>query len=217
MPQSSESQPFPLPILPCPDIPIGGRLSHFVEQSGELTNNKWVLSIVRDGFRLPFKSTLPLSSVPISLESVFLPTTGTRDHGSSSETGSGKGTRSGNSRPLFPAISCTKKEQKVTPGNRSFAVKSIYKETTMETVKSIRQSILVHDWTVSIDWTNAYLHVPIHPLSRKYLRFMFKRSGLSVHVLTFQNGPKSMDFHQTDGRYSIAHAPTCHPCISIPR
>ena len=35
--QSSESQPFPLPILPHPDIPMGGRLAHFVEQWGELT------------------------------------------------------------------------------------------------------------------------------------------------------------------------------------
>ena len=45
-PQSSESQPFPLPILPCPDIPVGGILAYFVEQWGELTQNKWVLSIV---------------------------------------------------------------------------------------------------------------------------------------------------------------------------
>ena len=28
LPQSSESQPFPLPILPHPDIPVGGRLAH---------------------------------------------------------------------------------------------------------------------------------------------------------------------------------------------
>ena len=31
LPQSSESQPFPLPILPFQDILVGGRLSHFVE------------------------------------------------------------------------------------------------------------------------------------------------------------------------------------------
>ena len=37
LPQSSESQPFPLPILQCPDIPVGRRLAHFVEQWGEIT------------------------------------------------------------------------------------------------------------------------------------------------------------------------------------
>ena len=37
-PQNSEIQPFPLPVLPRPDIPVGGRLAHFVEQLEELTN-----------------------------------------------------------------------------------------------------------------------------------------------------------------------------------
>ena len=42
-PQSSEIQPFPLPVLPRPDIPVGGRLAHFVEQREWLIDNKWVL------------------------------------------------------------------------------------------------------------------------------------------------------------------------------
>ena len=67
LPQNSEVQPFPLPVLPCPDIPVGGRLAHFVEQWEELTDNKWVLSIVRNGFKIPFKSVPPLSVVPINL------------------------------------------------------------------------------------------------------------------------------------------------------
>ena len=44
----------------------------------------------------------------------------------------------------------------------------------IETVKSVRQSIMVNDWAVSTDPTNAYLHVPIHPTSRKYLRFDYE-------------------------------------------
>ena len=43
----------------------------------------------------------------------------------------------------------------------------------METVKSIWQSILVNDWAVSIDLTDAYLHIPIHSQSRKYLCLVF--------------------------------------------
>ena len=58
-PQNSEVQPFPLPVLPCPDIPVGGRLAHFVEQWEELTDNKWVLSIVQNGFKIPFKLDAP--------------------------------------------------------------------------------------------------------------------------------------------------------------
>ena len=55
----------------------------------------------------------------------------------------------------------------------------------METVKSLRQSILVNDWTVSIDLTDAYLHVPIHPRSRKYLRFIFKDQFFQFTALPF--------------------------------
>ena len=43
----------------------------------------------------------------------------------------------------------------------------------METVKSVRQAMRLNDWAISIDLTNAYLHVPIHHQSRKYLRFVY--------------------------------------------
>ena len=55
----------------------------------------------------------------------------------------------------------------------------------METVKSVREAILAHDWTVSIDLTDAYLHVPIHPRSRKYLRFILKGQVFQSTALPF--------------------------------
>ena len=64
-------------------------------------------------------------------ESMFLPVITRRDNGTSPEMGSGKGTRSRNSRFLFPAISCPKKERKVTSCNRPFSVESIHDETTI--------------------------------------------------------------------------------------
>ena len=41
----------------------------------------------------------------------------------------------------------------------------------METTQSVLGSIKKDDWMVSIDLKDAYLQVPIHPDSRKYLRF----------------------------------------------
>ena len=40
----------------------------------------------------------------------------------------------------------------------------------METPESIRASLIPGEWVSSIDLTEAYLHIPIHPNSRKYLR-----------------------------------------------
>ena len=55
----------------------------------------------------------------------------------------------------------------------------------MEKVKSIRQVISVNDWAVSIDLTDAYLHVSIHPQYRKYLRFVYGHQVYQFTALPF--------------------------------
>ena len=55
----------------------------------------------------------------------------------------------------------------------------------METGRSVRQSIVNNDWAVSIDLTDAYLHVPIHPRSRKYLRFVHEDQIFHFTALPF--------------------------------
>ena len=64
----------------------------------------------------------------------------------------------------------------------------------METVKSVRQSILVNDWAVSTDLMDAYLHVPIHPQSRKYLRFISRHQIYQFTVLPFRMSISSWIF-----------------------
>ena len=94
--------------------------------------------------------------------------------------GSGKSTTSGNSRFLFLV---PKKNRKLWPViDLSLLNQYIRKQPfKMETVKSVRQSILVNDWTVSIDLTD----VPIHPQSRKYLQFMFEDQVFQFTALPF--------------------------------
>ena len=169
--QNSEVQPFPLPVLPRPDIPVGGRLAHFVEQWEELTDNKWVLSIVRNGFKIPFSSVPPLSVVPINLSQSSFPLL--REEMAELLKKPVVVQDPGTLVFLFPAIPSTKKEWKVKPSTRSFLTKSVYKQTAFQDGdNSVRQSIMANDWAVSIDLTDAYLHVLIHPRSRKYLRFI---------------------------------------------
>ena len=66
----------------------------------------------------------------------------------------------------------------------------------METPESIRAFLRKGEWVTSIDLTDAYLHVPIHPLSQKYLRFCHKGViyqftsllfGLATALLVFTN------------------------------
>ena len=52
LPESSE-EVTPLP-LPLPHIQVGERLAHFAQNWQKVTNNKWVLSLVKTGYRIPF-------------------------------------------------------------------------------------------------------------------------------------------------------------------
>jgi hypothetical protein len=38
----------------------------------------------------------------------------------------------------------------------------------------IAKALQPGDWTTSLDLTDAYLHIPIKPVSRKFLRFAFQ-------------------------------------------
>ena len=53
----------------------------------------------------------------------------------------------------------------------TYIVKEKFK---MDTAESIRDLLQQGDWTTSIDLSDAYHHIPIHPCHRKYLRFKFK-------------------------------------------
>ena len=55
----------------------------------------------------------------------------------------------------------------------------------METQRKVRNAIRQNDWAFSLDLTDAYLHVPIHPRSRKYLRFTLKGRVFHFRALPF--------------------------------
>ena len=55
----------------------------------------------------------------------------------------------------------------------------------METPESIRTSLIPGEWVSSIDLSDAYLHIPIHPNSRKYLRFYHRSQGFQFASIPF--------------------------------
>ena len=56
----------------------------------------------------------------------------------------------------------------------------------METPESIRTSLVPGEWVSLIDLSDAYLHIPIHPNSRKYLRFCYKAQVFQFTSLPFR-------------------------------
>jgi hypothetical protein len=55
----------------------------------------------------------------------------------------------------------------------------------METLKSICHSLKPNDFLTSIDLRDAFLHVPIHPQSQKYLQFVWRGKKFQFRTLPF--------------------------------
>ena len=71
-PPKSTEDVTPLP-LPLPHIQVGGRLAHFAQNWQKVTSNKWVLSLVKTAYRIPFIEQPPLSVDPIFFQQSLSP------------------------------------------------------------------------------------------------------------------------------------------------
>ena len=148
--------------------------------------------------------------------SILLPLSQRRDQKPSQQTGSGKGTESGNSRFLFPDLPSSKKERKVTFDYRPFFIELIHKETVFQngdsqvgkTSDETQRLGCLHRLNSCIPTRSDTSSIP------EVSSFRLRRSGLSLHGLTVQNVAKSVDIFNADGRYSSVSTPTCH--ISFP-
>ena len=95
----------------------------------------------------------------------------------------------------------------------------------METPESIRASLIPGECVASIDLSNTYLHIPIHPNSRKCLRFYNQsgevrtqtHSGIFIHGLQIPSrfGPyktHSREMAQISGFNPMLKVKTCFDC-----
>ena len=55
----------------------------------------------------------------------------------------------------------------------------------METPESIKASLIPGEWVLSIDLSDTYLHIPVYPNSRKYLRFCHRSQVFQFTSLAF--------------------------------
>ena len=171
-------QPFLLPTAPLPELPVGGRLAQFHHLWADVTSDDWVLSVLRKGLFLSFLSPPPLSLSPIHLAQRH------PELGNMLVSLSEKRAIERVSNPHSPGFYSRvflvpKKNNSWRPViDLSILNGFLPKEHfQMETSASVRSAIRPGDWAVSIDLSDAYFHLLIHPASRKYLRFT---DGLTV-------------------------------------
>ena len=64
----------------------------------------------------------------------------------------------------------------------------------METPETIRTSLQVGEWVTSMDFKDAYFHMPIHSQSRKYMRFHIQGQSYQFIPLPFGLSTAPMEF-----------------------
>ena len=64
----------------------------------------------------------------------------------------------------------------------------------METPETITTSLQTGEWVTSIDFKDAYFHIPIHSQSRKYMRFHLQGQSCQFKALPFGLSTAPMEF-----------------------
>ena len=177
---------------------IGGCLSRDPDAWESIGSEEWVLSVLRHGYRIPFRSRPPLAVYPL-------------DFGSYSP-----GSERGKALDLEVSVLLNKGAVETAPSTPGFysrlfvvpkasggfrpvldlSALNAYVHTAkfrMETIATVLSAVRRNDWMVSIDLKDAYFQILVHPESRKYLRLPRKDNLFSSESFAsvFQQLPRS--------------------------
>ena len=182
------------------ELGVGGRLQKFWPKWETLGANPRVVSILCEGYTLPFKMRPPLSRFPLITSGYANPT---RSLALSQALGA-----------LVEKLVVEKVVVRTSLSfyNRLFLVPkpdnkwrpildlsqlNLFLKTNtfkMETPETIRVSLQKGEWVTSLDFSDAYFHIPIHPRSRKYLRFFLNSKAYQFTALPFGLATAPLEF-----------------------
>ena len=174
------------------NLPVGGRLRQFLPEWERLGSHRLITGLIRDGYKLPFRERPNLSRVRCTVSSYAgfdkqnALWTSIQDL---LQKGAIEVVHTPDSLGCYSRLFLVPK-----PGNRWRPVIDLstlnkflaIPKFKMETPESIHASLRKGEWVTSIDLTDAYLHVPIHTQSQKYLRFHFQGVTVQFTSLPFR-------------------------------
>lgn len=171
-------------------LPVGGRLRHFRVSWHKLTSSQFARQAV-SGLKLQLSGTPPLTSCYKAFDSA-------------------KGNSSDKCKALEAEISKLKQKCAIerAPASTGFygrvflvpkkdgswrpvfnlrPLNKFVKNVAfkMATVRTVAAAIRPGDWAISLDFKDAYLHIPIHFSHRRFLRFVFRGKVYQFKVLPF--------------------------------
>ena len=182
------------------NLPVGARLQMFWEKWSELGAGPKVVQILREGYTLPFRTRPNLSRTPTVvscygnphrnlklLEALHQLTAKNAIERVHKQTSLGFFNR------LFLVPKPNNKWRPILDlSNLNPFLKT--EKFKMETPETIRTSLQKGEWVTSIDFKDAYFHIPIQEQSRKYLRFHAQGQTFQFKALPFGLSTAPMEF-----------------------
>jgi hypothetical protein len=174
--------------LPQPSLPVGGRLSYFRSFWNQNVSDDWAKEVIAKGYSIEFLDIPPfmirplVTTVPQDKEHII--------HSEIEELLTKNAIEE--VRPDSPGFYSrfflvTKKDGGWRPVLNLKPLNQFlrYSKFTMETQDSIIKALRKGQWLATLDLKDAYLHVPILPAHRPYLRFAFEGRHYQFKVLPF--------------------------------
>ena len=186
MPGRSQPDGVTLPMS------VGGCLSSHWRRWQEIGAETWVVTVLRDGYRVPFKdSPPPLARTPVSFPTYRAGSPRAQALRQEVEAMLAKGALEIARDPGPGFYSRLFLVEKATGGWRPVIDLSHLNDFVqltpfkMETVASVLLSVREGDFLASLDLKDAYFQIPIHGSSRKLLRFMSEGTVYQFKALCF--------------------------------
>ena len=192
-------------VRPVPNVaqnlPVGARLSFFGETWDALGASQKAVQMLREGYTLPFQTRPNLTRSP-RVVSCYV----------HSRPGGGIASADKN------AVELVQNQKSLGFYNQLFLVPKPnnkwrpildlsnlnkflkVEKFKMETPETIRTSLQTGEWVTFIDFKDAYFHIPIQTLSRKYLRFHVQGKTYQFKALPFGLFDSSSGVHCCDQR-----------------
>lgn len=176
--------------MPVLEGPVGGLIQKYHATWTRTISDRWVLSVVRDGYLIEFL-TFPVflgireTKVGPKKLAVLLAEVQELLGKGAIETVPSHLEQAGYYCTFFVVPKKTGEDLRPILNLRPLNAHIRKQHFRMENLRTIKKAIQPGDWLVSIDLKDAYMHIPVHPAHRKYLRFNIAGQSYQFRVLPF--------------------------------
>ena len=173
------------------DLPVGARLHQWWEKWEALGSSPKVVTTLREGYTLPFRFRPNLTRSPTVISNY---------HNSAKQSfllealyqlinkNAVEPVENQNSLGVYNRLFLVPKPNNQWRPVLDLSTLNTFLNTEsfkMETPETIRTSLQAGEWVTSIDFKDAYFHIPIHSQSRKYMRFHLQGRSYQFKALPF--------------------------------